>query len=110
MEIIICAIVLAVIAYALILRKKDEPKVDTPSPQVDLPIPVGTEASIAAPTAPALDPVAVAIDLEPLQFSEPAKKPRAPRTVKTAVKPAAAKKAAPKKATAIKAKPASKKV
>jgi hypothetical protein len=114
MEIIIGAFALVVIGYFVFFHKKDTPKTEAPY-KVETPVPAGTEASIAAPTAPALDPVAVAIDLEPLQFSEPAKKPRKPRTVKTAVKTAApkkvaVKKASPKKVAAIKAKPTSKKV
>jgi hypothetical protein len=101
MEIIIGAIVLAIIGYFAFFRKKDEIKVEpvsTPT-KAEPVVPVGTEASIAAPATPAattLDPVAVALDLEPLQIAEPSKKPRKPRAPKTVPTKVAKPKAAPK--------------
>lgn len=58
---------------------------------------------------PALDPIAVAIDLEPVQVSQPAKKtrkPRTPKAEKVVKEKAPAKPRAPKKATAKKSKKA----
>jgi hypothetical protein len=105
MEIIIGAIVLALIGYVLFFRKKDEPKAETVAEtapyKAESVVPAGTEATMATPAATTLDPVAVALDLEPMQISQPAKaprKPRAPATAKAAPKPKAVAKpkAAPK--------------
>jgi hypothetical protein len=67
---------------------------------------------VATPPASSLDPVAVALDLEPMDFSAPAKKTRKPRSPKAVgtVKEKATK-APAKKPAAIKAakKPVSKK-
>ena len=78
------------------------------------PYKVDAPAEVVTP-APALDPVAVALDLEPLTLSTPDKKPRKPRAPKAeAVKAtkAPAKKPAVKKPVAKKTavKPKSKKV
>jgi len=88
MEIIIGVIVLAVIGYFVFFRKKEEskiePTVETAPYTADPVVPLGTEASVAAPTATTLDPVAVALDLEPMQIAAEAKAPRKPRAPKTA--------------------------
>jgi len=105
MEIIIGAIVLAIIGYFAFFRKKDEIKVEpvsTPT-KAEPVVPVGTEASIAAPAtlaATTLDPVAVALDLEPMQISTPAKAPRKPRAPKAVTPKVAKPKAEPKAKTA----------
>jgi hypothetical protein len=114
MEIIIIgAIVLAVIGYFAFFRKKDEIKVEpiVTSTKAEPVIPAGTEASIAAPATPAattLDPVAVALDLEPMQISAPVKAPRKPRAPKAVTlkvaKPKVESKANTTKATPTKAK------
>lgn len=103
MEIIIGVIVIALIAYVLVFRKKAvaptqldvEVKAEAPY-KADPVVPLGTEASVAAPAATTLDPVAVALDLEPMQISAPAKAPSKPRAPKTTT-PKAVK--APKVAT-----------
>ena len=92
----------------LFLGKPAEPVVSAP---YKVPEPVATTpiSSVVEEVQPVTevktDPVAVALDLEPLDLSataEPAKKPRKPRAPKTAeAKPA--KKVAAKKAPAIKA-------
>ena len=72
------------------------------------PVPVGIEAVIAAPVAEvvvetvvAMDPVAVALDLEPAVLATPAKKTRTPRAPKAAAPVAkAVKEKAPAKAKA----------
>jgi hypothetical protein len=102
MEIIIGAFALVVIGYYVFFRKKDEPKAETAAETVPYKaepvVPAGTEATMATPAATTLDPVAVALDLEPMQISQPAKAPRKPRAPKTAT-PKVAQKAAPKAAT-----------
>jgi hypothetical protein len=114
MEIIIGAIAIAVIGYFAFFRKKAaaptqldvEVKAEAPY-KADPVVPLGTEASVAAPAAPAattLDPVAVALDLEPMQISAPAKAPRKPREPKVATPKVAKPKAAPKAKVAPKAK------
>ena len=113
MEIIIGAFALVVIGYYVFFRKKDEPKAETAAEtapyKAEPVVPAGTEATMATPTATTLDPVAVALDLEPMQISTPAKAPRKPRAPKTATpkvaKPKAAPKAAPKAVTKAKAAP-----
>lgn len=75
-------------------------KVETPAPAVQ---PV---VETAQPVVEAkVDPVAVALDLEPLDLAataQPAKKPRKPRAPKVAEAKPAAKKAAPAKKAAVK--------
>ena len=106
MEIIIGAFALAVIGYYVFFRKKDEPKTKTAAEtapyKAEPVVPAGTEATMATPAATTLDPVAVALDLEPMQISQPAKAPRKPRAPKTAT-PKVAQKAAPKEKAAPKA-------
>jgi hypothetical protein len=81
--------------------KVPEPAATTPTPLV---------AEVQPVVENKVDPVAVALDLEPVVIAEPAKKPRKPRAPKVAeAKPATPKKVAtPKKAAAIKAKPKAK--
>jgi hypothetical protein len=84
--------------------KVPEPAATTPIPLVVEPVQPVVETKV--------DPVAVALDLEPLDLSapaEPAKKPRKPRAPKTAVAKPAVKKAAPAKKAAAK-KPAARTV
>ena len=86
--------------------KKPEPVAEVPYKVEAAPVNVQAEGKVEAP--PAVDPVAVALDLEPLNLSapaEPAKKPRKPR----APKAAAEKAAKPKKSAAPKAPKKSKK-
>jgi hypothetical protein len=78
--------------------KVPEPAATTPIPFVPEPVQPVVETKV--------DPVAVALDLEPLDLSTPAKKPRTPRAPKAAVAKPAKEKApatakAPKK-TALK--------
>jgi len=83
--------------------KVPEPAATTPIPVVVEPVQPVVEAKV--------DPVAVALDLEPLDLSTPAtpaKKPRKPRTPKAVVEKPVVKKAAPKKVAAIKAAPKAK--
>ena len=89
--------------------KMPEPAVTPPIPLVVANnVPVGIEAVIAAPvtevvveTVVAIDPVAVALDLEPAALATPTKKPRKPRAPK--VEPiAAVKEKAPAKTRAPK--------
>ena len=112
MEIIIGLIAIAVLGYFAFFRKREETKVEsiveTVPYKAEPVVPAGTEASVAAPATPAattLDPVAVALDLEPMQISAPAKAPRKPRAPKTATPKVAKPKAAPKAKAASKAKP-----
>ena len=83
--------------------KVPEPPAITPIPLVVEPVQPVVEAKV--------DPVAVALDLEPMNLSTPAapvKKPRKPRAPKAVVEKPAVKKAAPKKVAAIKAAPKAK--
>jgi hypothetical protein len=83
--------------------KVPEPAATTPIPLVVEPVQPVVEAKV--------DPVAVALDLEPLDLSTPtapAKKPRKPRAPKAVVEKPVVKKAAPKKVAAIKAAPKAK--
>ena len=90
----------------LFLGKPAEPVVSAPYkvPEPDATTPISSVVEEVQPvTEVKTDPVAVALDLEPLDLSataEPAKKPRAPKTAEA--KPA--KKVAAKKAPAKKAK------
>jgi hypothetical protein len=111
MEIIIGAIAIAFIGYFAFFRKKAaaptqldvEVKAEAPY-KADPVVPLGTEATMATPAATTLDPVAVALDLEPMQISAPAKAPRKPREPKVATPKVAKPKAAPKAKVAPKAK------
>jgi type IV secretory pathway VirB10-like protein len=123
MELLIGLVALIVIGYFLFFYKKPDEAQSTTTPETTsapykvlepaatTPIPLVVEE--VQPVAEAkVDPVAVALDLEPLTLSataETAKKPRKPRAPKaeTTTKPAA-KKAAPVKKAAVK-KPAVKK-
>jgi hypothetical protein len=82
-----------------------------PEPAATTPIPLVVET--AQPVVEAkVDPVAVALDLEPLDLAataQPAKKPRKPRAPKVAEAKPAVKKAVPAKKTAVK-KPAARTV
>jgi len=83
-------------------------KVETPSSDNGIKFAPKEEVQVEAKTT--LDPVAVALDLEPVQVAEPAKKPRKPRTPKVAAPKVAKPKAAPKAKATPKARTKSKKV
>lgn len=118
MELIIAGVFILIVGGLLISRRKnvEEAKVKEVTPyKVVAPVPapdplVAVPATKEVPIATALDPVAVALDLEPMQISAPAKAPRKPRTPKAAAPKAAKPKDAPKAKAAPKAKPKSKKV
>ena len=111
MEIILLVIVVAVLGYWAWTANK--PKAETVKPETPAPAPYKVPEPVAEPVQPVVeakvDPVAVALDLEPLDLAataEPAKKPRKPRapkaaTAKPAKEKAPAKAKAPKK-TALK--------
>lgn len=69
-------------------------KVETPSSDNGIKFAPKEEVQVEAKTT--LDPVAVALDLETVPMTEPAKKPRKPRTPKVAAPKTAKPKAAPK--------------
>ncbi len=101
MEIILVLVVVAVLGYWA-WTANNKPKTETAKEETP-PMPESKPevVEVQQPAAVKADPVAVALDLEPMDLSataEPAKKPRKPRAPK-AEKPAA-KKAAPKKAAA----------
>lgn len=107
MEILVLA--LAVVAgffvYNSFIKKPAEKPTPTPTP-APTPEPVKAAEEVQPVVENKVDPVSVALDLEPVAVAqtaaEPAKKPRKPRAPK-AEKPAA-KKAAPKKVAAAKSK------
>ena len=75
-----------------------------PEPAATTPIPLVVETTQPVVEAK-VDPVAVALDLEPLDLAataQPAKKPRKPRAPKVAEAKPAVKKAAPAKKAAVK--------
>jgi hypothetical protein len=101
-QLLIGLAVIGIIAY-LLLSKRKSAEVAVVEPTVQLPVETVVETVVA------VDPVAVALDLEPAALATPAKKPRKPRAPKVEVAPAkvkavksVAKKAAPKKETAKK--------
>jgi hypothetical protein len=112
MELIIAGVFILIVGGLLIFRRKTagETKVEEVTPyNVIAPTPapdplVAVPATKEVPVTTALDPVAVALDLEPLQIAEPAKKPRKPRAPKTVPTKVAKPKVAPKAKASPKAK------
>ena len=105
MEILVLALVVVAgfFVYNSFVKKPAEKPTPTPAPT---PEPVKAVEEVQPVVENKVDPVSVALDLEPVAVAqtaaEPAKKPRKPRAPK-AEKPAA-KKAAPKKVAAAKSK------
>jgi hypothetical protein len=114
MELFIGGAFILVVGYLLIkstrsTKTTEAPyKVETPSSDNGIKFAPKEEVQVEAKTT--LDPVAVALDLEPVQVAEPAKKPRKPRTPKVAAPKVAKPKAAPKAKATPKARTKSKKV
>jgi uncharacterized membrane protein len=102
-QLLIGLAVIGIIAYLLLSKRKPaEVAVELPVLESTVQPPVETvvEASVA------VNPVAVALDLEPAALATPVKKPRKPRAAKVEVAPvkvkSVVKKAAPKKEAAKK--------
>jgi hypothetical protein len=114
-QLVIGLAVIGIIAYLLLTKRKTE---STQSTEVAVELPVLQTAvepkvepivETVVETVVAVNPVAVALDLEPAVLETPAKKPRKPRAAKVEVTSAktkavksVAKKAAPKKEAAKK--------
>ena len=109
MELIIAGVFILIVGGLLIFRRKTvgETKVEEVTPYnviAPTPAPEAVPATKEIPVTTALDPVAVALDLEPLQIAESTKKPRKPRAPKTVPTKVAKPKAATKAKAAPKAK------